>query len=146
MAKYSSLNANTTISGSGTWSDAISTGNIRRYTGTLVQQLIDATSKTDGGFSTDVYGVKHCEGQLVMAADTALSIDGPSGSHSFTPGTSDATLTLVLYDTATDHSISFSAKLSQIDIAGIEFGAEAALPEWTYSFKSQGTVTIVKPA
>lgn len=133
MAKFSGISGNVTkASDSGTWAAGVVTDNIRRWEASISKNLVDSTSKSDAGFSSDVYGISVCEGTIVMAADdtTALSIAA---------GSADPTVTLVLKGS---RSITGTAKLSTINNSGQSFTPPGELAEVTFRFRYQGTFTI----
>lgn len=132
MAKYSGISGDVTITGgSGTWAAGIVTNNIRRWESTITRNLVDSTSKSDAGNSTDVYGVTTGEGTIVMAADdtTALAL---------TAGT-DPTVTLTLKGS---RNISGAAKIMSLQNTGQSFTPPGELAEVTFRFRFQGAITI----
>lgn len=131
MAKFSGISGDVSItSGSGTWAAGIVTNNIRRWECTLTRNLVDSTSKSDAGTSSDVYGITSGEGTIVMAADdtTALAL---------TAGT-DPTVTLTLKGS---RNISGAAKIASLAHSGQSFSAPGELAEVTFRFRFQGTIT-----
>lgn len=132
MAKFSSLTSSSvTLSGaSGTWAAGIVAGNVRSWSATVTVQKIDATSKSDAGWTNTLDGVKTVTGRIRMAADDTQALSVTNGAP---------TVNLNLYTTA--RKLSGAFRLAQIDLSGNDMGPEASLPEVEFSIQNAGAVT-----
>jgi hypothetical protein len=133
MAKFAGQSANVTLSGAaGTWAAGLVVGNLRDWTATITRNLVDATTKSDSGFTSDVYGPSSCEGTVTMAADDTTALSIAAGT--------DPTVELNLFSTT--RKISGTAKLMTMDLDGFSMPPPGALPVVTFRFRFQGTFTL----
>lgn len=133
MAKFSGIAGSVVMSGtSGNWGAGVVVNNLREWTADINTSLVDSTTKGDGGFSSDVYGVKTCSGTITMAADDTTAI--------VIAGSTDPTVTLNL--TGTSRKITGSAKIDTTGFTGQSMAPPGELATVTFNFRYQGTFTV----
>jgi len=137
MAKFSGIKGNVTIaSGTGNWGgDGSSTGikvaNIKSWSMDLKSDVKDVTTFASAGFRENIAANQSATGKIEMFADdTVVLAIGTS---------SNPTVTLKLYDGASDRQFSFVAVLESIS-TNVD-GMSGDSPVVTFSFVSTSTIT-----
>lgn len=137
MAKFSGIKGNVTIaSGTGNWGgDGSSTGikvaNIKSWSMDLKSDVKDVTTFASAGFRENLSANQSATGKIEMFADDTVVL--AIGT------TSNPTVTLKLYDGASDRQFSFVAVLESIATGADGMSGDA--PVVTFSFVSTSTIT-----
>lgn len=133
MAKYSGNKGNVTLSStSGNWGGGVVTNNIYAFSADVVSDTHDVTSFASAGFREYTPGNQSGTLSLSMYADDTTAIAISTASN--------PSVTLKLYDGASDKTISGTAILSNISTT--VDGKSGDAPVVTFKAVFSGTITI----